>query len=318
MERIKLFNTEFIPTGSTLLDLAIGGGWASGRVFNIVGDKSSGKTLLAIECYANFHRMYPKGRMRYGEAEAAFDDEYAQTLGFPDCVEKPEKPLETVEDFYKDLQEFSSKPGPSLYILDSLDALSDEAEKGRDIAAENTYGTGKAKKMSELFRRLVQSLSANNCTLGVISQVRENIGVTFGESKSRSGGKALDFYSSQIVWLAEIEKLKRTYKEQERVVGVAVKAKVKKCKVGLPFREAEFKIIFGYGIDDQISILDWLASLKAYTKEEFVAGKKLVDKVRDDGDVATLQRFTSDIVDKARVEWVALERHLAPKVRKYV
>src|SRR5262249_54440053 len=125
---------------------------------------------------------------------------------------------------------------PGFYILDSLDALSDEAEKARAID-EGTYAMNKAKQMSALFRRLCQEMAQYNCTLAVISQVRDNIGVTFGDAYTRSGGKALDFYCSQIVWLAQTGKIARTVKGIERIVGVDIKAKVKKNKVGLPFRE---------------------------------------------------------------------------------
>jgi recombination protein RecA len=325
VERTKLAPTEtapktsnsFIPTGSTLLDLALGGGWAQNRVFNIVGDKSSGKTLLAIEGYANFNRMYPQSRMRYGEAEAAFDDIYAQKLGYPTEVSKPDAPLETVEDFFKDLQNFSKIAGPSFYILDSLDALSDEAEKARDADDDATYGVAKAKKMSELFRRQVQTLSNNKVTLGVISQVRENIGVMFGEKYTRSGGKALDFYSSQIVWLSEIEKVKRTVRDQELVTGVNVRAKVKKNKAGIPFREANFKIVFGYGIDDEISMLEWLGTIKAFTKEESAEKKKELERARSKQDHPAITQIREALCQRTKIEWGMLEEALAPKIRKY-
>lgn len=311
------YSCDFIPTGSTILDLSIGGGWASGRIFNLVGDRSTGKTLLAIECFANFTRLFgPKARMRYGETEAAFDTEYAEQLGFPQSVTKPPIPLATVEDWYKDLDEFSMKPGPSLYVLDSLDALSDEAELKRELN-EGTFGATKPKKLSELFRRLNKQLGANNCTVGIISQVRDNIGVMFGEKHTRSGGKALDFYSSQIVWLSQTGKLEREIRGQKRAYGIDVKSKCKKCKVGNPFREAEFPIIFGYGVDDEQSMIDWLTKIKAFSKEEGDAAKKELDKIKKAGDRDALSKVRDFLVVRTKLEWEMFEEALAPKMRKY-
>ena len=311
------YSCDFIPTGSTILDCSIGGGWATGRVFNLVGDRSSGKTLLAIECFANFARLFGNNaRMRYGETEAAFDTDYAEQLGFPSTVTKPKDPLRTVEEWYADLDTFTQKPGPSLYILDSLDAISDDAEMKRDLDA-GTFGATKPKKISELFRRLNRQLSASNCTLGIISQVRANIGVMFGEKQTRSGGKALDFYSSQIVWLSQTGKVEKTIREQKRVIAIEVKSKCKKCKVGNPFREAEFPIIFGYGVDDEQSMIDWLMKIKALSKEEGDASKKELDRIKKVGDKAALQTVRKYLVERTKTEWAMLEEALAPKMRKY-
>src|SRR5271166_2077527 len=121
---------QYFPSGSSLLDLALGGGWALGRIFNIIGDSSTGKSLLALEGFINFQRTFPKGRMRYAEAEAALDSAYADSMGFPQEVERPEEPISTVEEFQFDLDNFIKKcksNEPGLYILDSLDSLTDDA-----------------------------------------------------------------------------------------------------------------------------------------------------------------------------------------------
>jgi len=307
---------EFFSSGSTLLDAALGGGWGSKRIFNLVGDKSTGKTLLAIEGMINFYNRFSGARIRYGEAEAALDETFASELGMPDTIERPAEQLRTVEAFYTDLDEFQKKGGPSFYILDSLDALSDSAELARDLD-EASYGAEKAKKMSQLFRRLTQDLAANNCTLCVISQVRDNIGVAFGDNYSRSGGRALDFYCSQVVYLAHMGQRKRTVRGQERAIGVDIKAKVKKNKVGFPFREAEFGIDFGYGIDDETSMLDWLKLISAYTKEEHKAQTKRLDTSRDTADYPAMATIHQELKDRCLIEWKMIEEALAPRIKKY-
>jgi RecA/RadA recombinase len=324
-------DVRFINSGSTLLDLALGGGWAIPRIFNLVGDKSSGKTLLAIESFANFSRAFPDGRMRYAEAESAFDEVYASILGFPKNVTKPaDGMLTTVQEFQEDLKKFVAEgiesKTPGLYILDSLDALSDDAEvkeffreKKPDEDPKGSYGMSKPKEMSKLFRVLTQEIEKSNTSLGIISQIRDNIS-TFpmrGESKTRSGGHALDFYSSQIVWLREIDKLKRVYLGEERTIGIEVEAVVKKNKVGFPFRTAKFPIIFAYGVDDEQSILDWLKLRGQITGESSLIFKKRLHAAREKKDYVDLKAIKSELVLDACRVWAKIQDEMAPPVRKY-
>lgn len=306
-----------VSSGSVLLDLVLGGGWKCGRISNVVGDRSSGKTLLAIEALANFSIAAPEGKRRYLEAESAFDEEYAKQLGFPNDVERNEKEVRTVEDFDKDLTEFCGRCDPSLpniYVVDSLDALSDEAEMEREID-KGSYGAAKAKKLSELFRRRVGVIEDANVHLMVISQIRDKIGVTFGETKTRSGGRALDFYASQILWLAEIQKVKRTKGGIERAVGIITRAKTKKNKVGLPFRECDLTILFGYGVDDQRSMLDWLKKAKALKSPEGL--DKEIAQARSTQDRAALNEITAFLAEECCFHWQQIEDALAPPMKKY-
>lgn len=284
-------NYQFISTGCTILDCVLGGGWALGHVANIVGDRSTGKTLLAMEAIANFFLAYDNGWVRYVQAEgAAFDEDYANALGIPMDRVEIKNEIDTVEAVFDDIKELNSK-APGLYIIDSLDALSDEAEMGRGIR-EGSFGAAKAKKLSELFRRLVRKIGKQKVCVLVVSQVRDNIGAMFGEKHSRSGGKALDFFASQILWLAHIKTLKRTISKMERPYGITVRARCKKNKIGLPFRQCDFNVLFGYGIDDTAASSDFLLSVgkavprtpealrQAVVREWYVVEKKFLPEKR--------------------------------------
>lgn len=315
----------FLPSGSTLLDLVLGGGWALGRCVNIVGDKSAGKTGLAIEAAANFGILYDPKNIRYAEAEAAFGVAYARSLGLPEEVE-PSLPgeISTVEEFYADLKKFiEARPSntPCLYILDSLDALSDDAEAGRELGTA-TYGTGKARMMSEVFRRIIAEVSSSSCLLIVISQIRDAIGVTFGSTKTRSGGRALDFYASQVVWLAEVKKLSRTVTKVTRPVGVTVLARNRKNKVGNPFREAEFNLLFNYGVDDETSMLDWLVKnfgehcLPASTN--IAALRSRLTRSRTAQNYEDLADLHATLKAATQARWEEIEAALRPATTKYL
>ncbi len=310
---------QFIHSGSKLLDLALGGGWAEGRISNIIGDKATGKTLLCIEACANFVRKYEKGRILYRECEAAFDPHYAQALGMPTSrVEFGDK-FNTVEDLFEDLAAVckKGKGNPILYIVDSLDSLSDRGELDRDID-QGSFGANKAKKLSEMFRRLVRDMEKVSLTLIIVSQIRDNIGVSFGRTWTRSGGRALDFYSSQTLVLAQRGQIKKTIKGVERPIGIELRAKLDKNKVGLPFRQVDFELSFGYGIDDVPSCLDWLNSVKALdaldlTKEGIKKFLKEVDAMND-ADFDKTVRKIHRVVQK---KWYEIESEFMPRRKKY-
>lgn len=310
---------EFIGSGCKTLDLALGGGWAEDRVANIVGDKSSGKTLLCIEAAANFIRKYSKAWVRYREAEAAFDKPYAGALGMPLSRVDFGEPMNTVEEFYNDLTAVAKGAKvPQLYILDSLDALSDEAEMERDID-KGSFGTGKAKKMSELFRKLVREIQASHLTLLIVSQVRDKIGFTgYGPKTTRTGGRALDFYASQVLSLTQIKTIPRTIRGVKRTVALEVRGKVTKNKVSLPLREAEFQISFGYGIDDMDACLSWLREVKhlkdiGLTDANVIKYYEGLATMPDDEYRAEVQQI-HEAVEK---RWYAIEQDFLPTRRKY-
>lgn len=311
---------QMFPSGSTLLDLVNAGGWALGRVVNIVGDVSTGKTLLAIEAAANFARLRSARSVRYCETEAAFDDSYAIKLGLPSDIQKASE-VRTVEDFYDDLLAFIKTLDGSggLYILDSIDALSSQAEARREITDKSTYATEKAKVIGEVFRRLVVDIAKKNCCLMLISQTRDNIGHMFVDKK-RSGGNSLDFYASQIVWLHELKKERREVSGVERTVGVRVRAQNKKNKLGEPFRQADFLLVFNYGVDDELSNIEWLRHNKAEQNGLMVPLDRYamaVRRAREKRDLDLLSKYASELRAATRGRWLEIEDALRPPLRKY-
>lgn len=316
-------NIKFVSTGCALLDCALGGGIAVGRTANIVGDKSTAKTGTATEVMINFAQEFQAGRIAYRETEAAWDDSYAEAMGLPlDRIDfgDRENPIITVEDFYIDFEAFcdAQKGEPGLYILDSFDALSDDAEMARDID-KGSFGAAKAKKMSEMFRKLTRKQEKSNVLLFIVSQVRDNIGAMFGEKHKRSGGKALDFYASQVFWLAHIKILKRTINKVERPYGIEILAKVKKNKVGMPFREAQFTFEFGFGINDLLASVTWLNQVDRLDAIDLKKGefKEYVKEISSmPTDEYRLERARATIAVKQ--VWSEIETTFLPKRQKYV
>ena len=319
-------SVNYLPSGATLLDLVLGGGYGEGRIVNIVGDRAAGKTLLAIEACANFAHIHGVENCCYAEAEAAFDEDYAQIVGMPSGIQRvggvdDEMPMRTIEQFAEHLLKFikeRDKKRPCLYILDSLDALSDEGEQERDLG-DATYGTAKAKLLSEFFRKHVDDIAHARVTLMIVSQIRDKIGVTFGETKTRSGGHALNFYASQIIWLAEVEKLKRQIRGIDRVYGSRVLVNCKKNKVGLAYRTAEVTIRYNYGMDDEDSMLRWLAKAKQDKQLSMSvdAFKEAVAAARQEGNRAALLMLQAELATACKTVWDKIEADLAPTIRKY-
>lgn len=341
---------EFFTSGCTLLDCSLGGGYPERRIINLIGDTSVGKSLLASEAAINFLKKYPKGKVYYLEAEAAFDKRYAELVGLP-LIDKKDtsstkavgkvtfiEDVDTVEGMYNKLSEISGiddseidkekgnedsikvdiKKQAALFIVDSLDALGDSAEKGREID-EGSYGT-KAKQLSSLFRRLTKKIAKANITLFIISQIRDNIGVTFGNKDTTSGGRALEFYASQRIWLANLGKLEKTIGGEKRFIGLKVKSNCKKNKVGLPFRVCEFPIIFNFGIDDVLAHLQYLESIKkldSIKSELDLKGRALIDianNIRGEKNSVELQDSLKELVIHF---WNEIENQFIPKFKKY-
>lgn len=344
--------THFVPSGCTVLDCVLGGGWPLGRIANVVGDKAVGKTLLAIEACANFARTWPDGRIWYREVEAAFDVRYAEKLGLPSArvefgPDGVDTSWETVEDIFEDLDARLAEAEadlaarlkktrtleeraaeklrrPGLYIVDSLDALSSREELKRKID-KGSYGTDKASVMSELFRRLKKRIKATNTCVIVVSQLRDKIGVMFGEKQTRTGGRALDFYASQILWLHHKGTLTSTARGVERATAVRIRARCKKNKIGPAHRECEFVLRFGYGVDDfeaaatflgEVGALDSIGiSAKSAEERTKAVGAFLRASARLAG--PELRARQSEIAARVREAWAGVEARFDPPRRKY-
>ncbi len=270
-EPIRQNTNKTINSGATLLNMVLGGGYGIGKIINIVGDKSSGKTLLAIEFIAAAKKLLKnKLKIFYDDCESGFSFDEQELYGFK-IIEENQKNSETIEEMKFNLEKKLDEIKPDeflIYIVDSLDGLSSEAEKERaeeekkarekgKILNKGTYGMEKQKYLSTLFRLLSHKIKDKNCILIIISQVRANIGVMFGEKFTRTGGKALDFYASQIIWLSEAEKMKK----KDQVIGIRIKAKCKKNKIAKPFRECFIDILFDFGLDNITSNINYIYEL---------------------------------------------------------
>jgi|ADurb_H2B_03_Slu_FD_contig_31_952612_length_5191_multi_7_in_0_out_0_4 recombination protein RecA len=330
---------EFLNSGLTLLNLALSGkgtegGWARGRIVNIVGDGSSGKTLLALElaaqCFYNIKKVKseifetPKDiQIVYNNAESVMDFPLEEMYGekFVDAVEWVRTP--TIEAFGRDYgrRVIDLKKGSFLlYILDSYDSLTSEAGMERfeqaakkDKAEDGSYGIEKAKYGSaSFFNNICGLMEGKDATLVIISQVRENIGVMFGKKYSRSGGKALDFYTHQVAWLAEIEKLKKTFKGKTRPYGIRIRAKIERNKTAKPFRESELTILFDYGVDDVGSNISWLfgPEVKKIVWDGVEYSRNdLIKMIEENG----LER---ELAEKVEKEWAHIEENIKPERKR--
>jgi hypothetical protein len=210
---------------------------------------------------------------------------------------------------------------PCLYVVDSLDSLSDTKEMARKDD-EDSFGAAKAKKISEGFRKIIRRIEEKQVLLVVISQLRDNIGAMYGAKTKRSGGRALDFYASHILWLAEIGKSKKTINGVERVVGINVKATCKKNKVGMAYRECAFTLVFGYGIDDVSANVEWLltvaggAAVLESLRLTAKGYKAALSRLRDQG--AEAMAPVREQLNTAVVQaWRDVEVEFLPKAGKY-
>ncbi len=305
-------NIETIPTGSLSLDIALGlGGVPKGRIIEVYGPESSGKTTVALHMVAEVQKR--GGIAGFIDAEHALDPAYAKNIGVDIdnlYISQPDNGEQALE-----ITETMVRSGAiDIVIVDSVAALVPKAEIDGEMG--DSHVGLQARLMSQALRKLTAAISRSNCIVIFINQLREKVGVMFGNPEVTTGGRALKFYSSVRMDVRRIESLK----QGGEVIGNRVRIKVVKNKIAPPFREAEFDIMFGKGISRAGDILDLAVkeniveksgSWYAYENSKIGQGRETAKNF-----LASNPSICLEIENKVRAKYGLPEDDVAPEASK--
>ena len=296
-------NIELIPSGSLSLDLALGGGYPKGRIIEIYGPESSGKTTLALHAIAEVQKT--GGQAAFIDAEHALDPSYAEKIGVQIdnlLISQPdngEQALEICETLVR-------SNAVDLIVVDSVAALTPKAEIDGDMG-DAQMGL-QARLMSQAMRKLTAIISKSKATVIFINQIRMKLGVMFGNPETTTGGNALKFYASVRIDIRRIGQIKNG----EDIIGNRTKIKVVKNKIAAPFRTAEFDIMYNEGISKvgdvldlavQYGVLDKAGAFLKYNGETIGQGREAVKRVFKEN-----PELFSEIEEKVRAKAEATQK----------
>lgn len=292
---------EVVPTGSMGLDLALGvGGYPKGRIIEIYGPESSGKTTLAIHAMAEAQKQ--GGLVAFIDAEHAFDSFYAEKLGVDVdnlYIAQPDNGEQALDI----AEQLINSSAIDVLVIDSVAALTPKAEIEGDMG-DNRVGL-QARLMSQALRKLTASISKTKTTCIFINQLREKIGVMFGNPETTTGGNALKFYASVRLDIRRVTSIK----DGDEVIGNQVRVKVVKNKVAPPFRKCEFEISFGEGISRigevmdlgvEFGIIQKSGSWFSYGGNKLVQGREATKQLLKDNEELCLE-IEQQITEKAKL-----------------
>jgi RecA/RadA recombinase len=254
----KIKDEEFFTTGCAVLDCVLGHGWVNKHATNIIGSSRTGKSLLALEAVMNYRQAFPDSKSRFADNEVALNKELLEKLGFPseeiDLVR-----LRTIEEFFNDFDTFRKslkEDQHGIYVCDSLDALSDEAERSREIS-KSSFGAAKAKKMNEIMRRVIADVETSNMALLILSQAKDSLS-EYGPRKTRQCGPALEFFADHILWLTHKDDISIMRSGITRPIGTVTEVRCSKNRVARPGRICTLPILFERGVNDVLANLLFL------------------------------------------------------------
>ena len=279
---------ERFGSGSPKLDDALGGGWPKGRFIEIFGPESGGKTTLVLHAIASHQKQWPDEDIGLIDSEYSFDEEYAAKLGVNTkylIVNQPSSGVQALNVMRQLIQ-----GGVKCLVVDSVAALTTQAEMDGDLGDQQV--ADQARMMSRALRTLTTEAGSRKVTIFFTNQVREKIGVMYGDRTTTPAGRALKHYASIRVQISKMGTVKDKVDGEDVVVSVKTKADVKKNKTAAPFMRAEFCISFGHGIDGVAEVVDTAIEMKVIVKRG--AWFSMGDEQMAQGRMAVLEMVRND------------------------